>query len=287
MPMRFAVATSDKFDPVWKAFLAAGWKPLKLFTYSMDGRFQGEVVSAHAASLGLPVQLSRMEPSDLESLAAAGCEALVVAGYRWRVPEWAPHLRYAVNFHPSPLPVGRGPWPLLRAIRQGHRVWGVSCHRVTPEWDRGPVLAREAFPLEDDESQDGLDLRCQMAMGRLAARVSAALPALWDAAEPQDEARASYFTRVEPAERFLDLAGTVEEAKRHLRAFGSLECTAKLPGAVAFVRRGVAWREPHRYVPGSLVHRDGRRFVFALKDGFVALLEWSLLPAELEPRPGS
>lgn len=284
--MRFAIATVDKFDGVLKSLLAAGWQPLKLFTYSLDGRFHGVQVSDWAFARGLPVQVSRATADDLAALSAQGCEALVVAGYRWKVPDWRPHLRYAVNFHPSPLPVGRGPWPLLRAIREGHRSWGVSCHRLGPELDRGEILDREDFPLDEDESQESLDLRCQLAYGRLAKRVAADFPRLWDAARPQDPALASYFPRATPRERLLDLRGTVAEAKRQLRAFGALECTAQIPTLV-YVRRAVAWTEPHAHAPGSLVHRQGRQFVFALQDGYIGLLEWSLLPAEIEPRPGA
>lgn len=282
--MRFAIATADKFDGVFGAFVEAGWTPLKLFTYSMDGRFQGSAVSATAERLGLPVQLTRITDADLADLGRQGCEALVVASYRWRVVDWRPHLRYGVNFHPSPLPQGRGPWPLVRAIRDGHRSWGVACHRLSPQFDDGGVLARETFLLAEDEDLESLDLRCQMGMRRLAVRVAAGLPALWDAAEPQDEAQATYFKRATPQERMLDLKGSVRDLKRQLRAFGSLECTAPLPGALVFVRRAVAWVEAHGQVPGALVHRNERQLVFALKDGYLGLLEWSLLPPEMDPR---
>ncbi|HTB22638.1 MAG TPA: formyltransferase family protein [bacterium] len=278
--MRFAIAAGDKFDGVFTAFLTAGWQPLKLFTYSMDGRFQGRAVSAEAEKLRIPVQSSRLMDADLADLAGRGCEALVVANYRWRIGDWRPHLRYAVNFHPSPLPEGRGPWPLVRAIQEGRRAWGVSCHKLSPGFDEGDLLAQYGFPMDAEESHESLDLRCQLGLRGLAARVAKDLPALWERSVPQDPAKASYWNRASPAERFLDLKGGVEEARRHLRAYGLLECTIQAPGAVLYVRRAVAWRESHAFVPASLVHRNDRTLVFALKDGYVGLLEWSLTPPE-------
>lgn len=284
--MRFAIATADKFDGVLNAFVAAGWQPLKLFTFSMDGRFHGAAVSAVAQSLRVPVQASRLEETDLADLAAQGCEALVVANYRWRIGDWRPHLRYAVNFHPSPLPEGRGPWPLVQAIREGRRTWGVSCHRLSPEFDGGDILAAEQFPLEAGESHESLDLRCQLGMRRLAVRVAKDLPGLWERAVEQDESKASTFKRATPQDRLIDLKGGVDDARRQMRAFGMLECTALVAGSTVFVRRAVAWHEAHALAPGALVHRNDRSLVFALKDGYLGLLEWSLVPTDFEPKQG-
>jgi methionyl-tRNA formyltransferase len=239
-------------------------------------------VSETAQRLRIPVQASRLEDADLAALAAQGCEALVVANYRWRIGDWRPHLRYAVNFHPSPLPEARGPWPLVRAIREGRRAWGVSCHQLSPRFDEGDILAQESFPLDAEESHESLDLRCQLGMRRLAAHVAKDLPGLWERAAPQDQSKASYWRRGTPQERFLDLKGGVEDAKRQLRAFGLLECAVQAGKTTLFVRRAAAWLESHAHAPGSLVHRNDKYLVFALKDGYLGLLEWSLIPPEIE-----
>lgn len=274
--MRFAIATADKQDGVLYSLLAAKWRPLKVFTFSLNGRCHGEGVAATALRMHVPVQLSRIVDADLQALSDQGCEALVVANYRWRVPDWRPYLRYGVNFHPSPLPEGRGPWPLVRALQEGRRHWGVSCHKLSQDFDQGDLLAGEQFSLAGDEDQDSLDLRCQMAMKRLAARVAVDLPNLWERARAQGEG--SYWKRWTPEERALDLKGSVEAVKRQLRAFGGLECTCLLSGAVVYISRATAWQEAHTHAPGSLVHGNGKSLVFAVQDGYVGLLKWSLTP---------
>ena len=270
--MRFAIATADKFGGVFSAFLSGGWKAVKLFTFALNGFPRGEAVADSARRLGLPVQTTRLTEADLAGLAALGCEVLVVADYPWRIGDWRPHLAHAVNFHPSPLPEGRGPWPLARAVLEGRRRWGVSCHKLTPEFDAGDVLAGEDFDLDPDEGQDSLDLRCQMGMRRLAARVARDFPGLWERAVPQSGG--SYWKGSSEAERTLDLAGGVQDARLLLRAFGSNDCRARVGGAVLDVHRAVAWHEPHPHAPGSLVHANGAVLVFALKDGYLALQEW-------------
>jgi methionyl-tRNA formyltransferase len=281
--MRFAIATADKHEGVFHALMACGWKPVKLFTFFDGQSCMGAAVAAAASKLGVPVQTSRLTDRDLEGLKDLDCDVLVVANYRWRIGDWRPHLKHAVNFHPSPLPLGRGPWPLVRALREGHQAWGVSCHRLSPDFDAGALLAQDRFPLAPDETQEGLDLRCQLALRTLAAKVAGDFAALWRQAAPQGPA--DYWPRWSEADRALNLSGTVAEAQTQLRAFGLLECTAHFGPATMAVRRGVAWREPHPHAPGSLVHGQGKQMVFALRDGYLGLLDWYYLAPPAPPFP--
>ncbi|HXB96547.1 MAG TPA: formyltransferase family protein [bacterium] len=281
--MRFAIATADKHEGVFHALMAHGWKPVKLFTFFDQQQCMGANVAAAASKLGVPVQTSRLTDEDLAGLQELDCEALVVANYRWRIGDWRPHLRYAVNFHPSPLPLGRGPWPLVRALREGLDEWGVSCHRLSADFDAGDLLAQARFAVAQDETQEGLDLRCQMALRDLAATVAEGFPALWRQAAPQGPA--DYWPRWSEADRALDLSGTVAQAQRQLRAFGLLECTARFGPSLVAVRRGVAWLQAHPHAPGTLVHGQGRHLVFALRDGYLGLLDWTFQAPAAAPAP--
>ena len=137
--MRFAITCVDRYIGVLDALLAAGWTPVKLFTVPLHSPLDSNrLVFEKARSLGIPAQVSRLEKDDLEDLARRGCQALIVASYDWRIGDWRPYLPHAVNFHPSPLPVGRGPYPAVRAILDGFENWGVSCIA----WSRASTAAR-------------------------------------------------------------------------------------------------------------------------------------------------
>ncbi|MCS6764969.1 MAG: formyl transferase [Candidatus Protistobacter heckmanni] len=272
--MKFAIAASDRYLGVFEALSAAGWQAVKLFTSEVGGRLHRNAAVMQVANrLGIPTQQLRMRAQDLEALAAAGCEALVVASYPWRVPEWRGHLKYAINFHPSPLPEGRGPYPLVNALLEGRRSWGVSCHRIDHDFDAGAVLAAEHFEVDPHATHEDLDLRCQMAARRLAGTVAGGLEALWTHAEPQGAG--GYYPHWGKEERSLDFTQPVAELQRKLRAFGLIETCATINKVEIFVRRAEAWREVHAYQSGALAHKDGQRMVVAARDGFVAILEWS------------
>ena len=278
--MRFAITCVDRCLPVFNALLAEGWEPVKLFTIPY-----GPLVSANGATvaravdLNIPIQISRMQDRDLKALADLGCEALICASYNWKIGDWRPHLRYGLNFHPSPLPLARGPYPAFRAILEGRKAWGVACHKLEPRFDVGDILDEEAFALSDAECHESLNLKTQMAFRRLAGRIGRDVDALWEKARPQGPG--SYWKGSTDDDRVLEFEQPVETILRTVRAFGMTETIAKLSNSVVYVRRAVGWTEQHSHAPGAVVHTDGRRWVVAAKDGYIALLEWSpiTLPA--------
>lgn len=274
--MRFAITASDRYLGVWEAFVERGWVPVKLFTTPVDHRLHhNRAVLEYARRLGIEAQISPMTEADLKDLAEQGCEALVVASYTWRIGNWRPYLKYAMNFHPSPLPLGRGAYPAVPAILGNHASWGVSCHRLEASWDSGPVLASRHFPLAADECHESLDLRLQMAARSLAGEVAERFVDYWDGARPQGPG--TYISHWTAADRTLEFAQPVASIMRRIRAFGLIECLATVNGVSLYVRRAVGWTEPHEFRPGDLVHTSAMQMVVAAQDGFIGIVEWSLM----------
>lgn len=278
--MRFAIATFDRYQLVLDAFVEAGWAPIKIFsTNRLSPRDSNLDVLSRAEQLGVPVQLSRVQAGDLAELARAGCVAFVVAGHPWRIPEWRPYLPYAINFHPSLLPDARGPYPLCRAIRERHREWGVSCHKLEPDFDTGDILAQTRFAMHALETHETLNLKIQLATTQLALDIAHNLPARWLDAKPQ--LGGAYWPFDTQADRTIDFSQGVDDIMLTVRACGLLECVAALDQGTVYVARADAWQHAHRFTPGTIVHRHGQQLVVAAADGFVALLEWSPLSPEM------
>jgi methionyl-tRNA formyltransferase len=275
--MRFAFAGIDFLGDVFHTLIECGWEPVKLFSRPCDGIYDfNEVTLARARSLRVPVQTTRIRPPDLAELKTLRCEALVVAGYPWLVKGWEEHLPYAINYHPSPLPEGRGPYPLFQAILDGWSKWGMSVHGLAPSFDTGPVVAQHLFPVGADETHDTLLAKCQMAAKHLSRELAADLPRLWAEARPQEGG--SYWPRITEAHRTLDWSRPVADLLRTIRAFGSIEVIAPLNGKRLYVWGATGWAEAHRLPPGSLVHKHRRHLVVAVRDGFIQLTGWSTNP---------
>ncbi|TXM77799.1 formyl transferase [Methylobacterium sp. WL69] len=276
--MKFAFAGIDFLGGVFESLVEVGWTPIKLFTRPCDGIYDhNEVVVAQARRHRLPMQLSRIKASDMEALAQSHGRdwALVVAGYPWLIRDWRGSAAYGVNFHPSPLPMGRGPYPLFKAVADAHTEWGVTAHVLGEEgFDTGDILAQERFALSGDETHESLLSKCQIAARRLAAGpIARDLPARWRGAEPQGEG--SYWPRVTDADRTLDFRSDVAAILRRVRAFGTIETIARLGDNRVYVAAAEGWSEPHRHTPGTVVHRYRRHIVIAARDGYIQLNRWS------------
>jgi len=277
--MRFAITATDRYLNVFKALVERGWTPLKVFTTTVDDRLhRNTAVIDFAKQLAVEVQISRLTDQNLHELAGNGCEALVVASYQWRIGDWRPHLKYAVNFHPAPLPRGRGPYPAPVPILEQDTTWGVSCHKIEHEFDTGDVLRTVSFPVAPGDDHDSIDLKIQLASRRLTLDVADHFLQYWEAATPQ--AGGSYYPLWSDKDRTLDFSQTVEVVLRRVRAFGPIECIARLKDTTLFVRRAVGWIELHQIPPGTVVYVNGLSLLVAVADGYVGLTEWSLIKAD-------
>ncbi len=278
--MRFSIATADRYKNVFEAFVGAGWEPVKLFTVPVKNEFSNNrAVISYAETHNAPIQISRITERDLIELHKRGCDALVVASYDWKVPDWSPYLRYAVNFHPSPLPYGRGPYPVVRAILEEWDHWAVTCHRLSPLFDRGHVLATQEFVLSKNECHESLDLKIQMAAKKLAVRTAGQFVHLWENATPQENG--SYWPKPTMADRIIDFQKPVDRILRQIRAFGRAETFAKIADTWFVVKGAIGWVEVHQEPPGKLVHVFNRSSVVAALDGYVGLIDFGIAPPQI------
>jgi methionyl-tRNA formyltransferase len=274
--MRFAITATDRYLNIFQTLVQRAWTPVKVFTGKVDNRIhRNSALLDYAKQLKVDVQISRLTDINLRELHDLGCEALIVASYEWRIGDWRPHLKYAVNFHPAPLPRGRGPYPLPAAILEEAATWGIACHKVEHEFDSGDILKTTEFPVSATDDHDSLDLRLQLAAKRLTADVADHFVEYWNAARPQ--VGGSYHPKWSDADRALNFTQTVERVLRQVRAFGPIECIAHLGKTTLFVRRAVGWTESHGVAPGTVVHANSLSLVVAVADGYVGLTEWSLI----------
>lgn len=121
----------------------------------------------------------------------------VVAGQKLP-PSVLEHADEAVNLHGSLLPRYRGRavafWPLF----YGDEETGVTAHRMTDEWDAGPILAQRCVGI-DDESMHELYQKLATAGASLAVEILDDYPNL--DARPNETTTADYHGLPTPSER--------------------------------------------------------------------------------------
>ncbi len=99
----------------------------------------------------------------IERIDAAGADTVVLAGFmRILSPLFVGHYQgRLLNIHPSLLPKYPGLDTHARALAAGDAEHGCSLHFVTDELDGGPLIARAAVAVNENDSVETLSKRVQ------------------------------------------------------------------------------------------------------------------------------
>lgn len=101
------------------------------------------------------------EAAILAILGGAGCEALILAGYRRLLagPLLEAFPERILNVHPSLLPAFPGLHAPAQAIRAGAKVSGCTVHFVDAGLDSGPIVGQRAVAIEPWDTEQTLSDR--------------------------------------------------------------------------------------------------------------------------------
>jgi methionyl-tRNA formyltransferase len=240
-----------------------------------------EVVAA--VPPGVDVIVSNHPERWAAMLAPLRPDLIVSGGFPWRIPADVlalPRLG-AINFHDAPLPRHRGPNASGWAFRLGDAETAMTIHRLTPEFDEGPILAQARIPITDDMTT--IQSQFQAHMPRLLEQALERI-ARGEAGDPQDESQATEAGLFEDAWRVIDWSQPARTIHNQVRSWVGLRdipagALGEIDGETLQITKtrllpdGPTEHEPAP--PGTVVHRDGERLVVQCGDGPVEILTWS------------
>jgi methionyl-tRNA formyltransferase len=234
-PLRLAfMGTPDFAVPSLAALVEAGHEVVAVYTQPPRAAGRGKKarpspVQRWAEERGLPVRIpARLrDPADQADFAALALDLAVVVAYGLILPKAvleAPRLG-CVNAHASLLPRWRGAAPIQRAILAGDRETGITIMRMAEGLDTGPMLAVQTTPIGDADTAGSLHDRLAGMGAALLVETVENLVADRAEAATQDDALATYATKIEKAEGRIDWGAPAGAIHRQVRAF------APVPGA--------------------------------------------------------
>jgi len=270
--MKIAYCGYDFFHDCLRHLINEGHEILKVFTFECDNRFNfNTYVHEICRQQQIPITQSAISPPDLQQLREQGCELVIAAGYRYKIPELDSLNLKGFNVHPALLPVGRGVWPLPWLILTGQTHGGVSIHKLTAQFDAGDILLQSKFEITVDEDLESLSCKTQMHATQALATVMAEFDSKWLNASAQDESKASLWPMPQRSQRILEWTKGVAELDRIARAFGKFGSCAYFNSHWWWVYSIKVWRQIHHEKPGTVVHKSNTEMVVAACDGFVCL----------------
>lgn len=80
-------------------------------------------------------------------------ELAIICGWRQIIPKEILDIptKGFVGFHPTLLPYGRGPAPIINSILLGLKESGVSMYRISEGIDDGEIIGQEKFTIDDND----------------------------------------------------------------------------------------------------------------------------------------
>jgi len=242
-----------------------------------------EVVAA--VTPGVDVIVSNHPERWAAMLAPLHPDLIISGGFPWRIPADVlalPRLG-AINFHDAPLPRHRGPNATGWAFRLGDTETAMTLHRLTPEFDAGPILAQARVPITDDDDMTTIVAQFGNHMPNLLHQALERI-ARGEEGDPQDERQATEAGLFEEAWRVIDWTQPARTVHNQVRSWiGFRDIPAGALGEVdgqtlqiTKTRLLPVQTEPREGVPpGVVVHRDGERLVVQCGDGPIEILAWS------------
>ena len=219
--MKIAYLGIDLLVSVLFALEQSGCQIMEIFTCRTDNKTEFNLqVRAEAERLQVPLHFDRLSREDLKRLREAGCQAVICAGYYYRVPV-DPELPM-VNVHPAYLPEGRGAWPMPVAILRGLLQGGVTLHKMTEQFDEGDILLQKSVPLSADENLKTMTEKINLAAAELVLQLMQDFPGVYGAAKKQGAG--SYWPCPVEQDWTVDRSMDFSRAERIFRAFYGYEC---------------------------------------------------------------
>ena len=271
---RFAVPALDTlaFNP--------GINLVAVYTPPDRRRGRGQVlepspVKARALELEIPVcqPPTFRNPDVVDEFSQLKPGLVVVVAYGRLLPAEVLEIpRFGcLNLHPSLLPQHRGPSPVPGAILSDDATTGVTLMLLDEGMDSGPIIAQRARDIrpEDDAEKLTADL-----FHDGAALLSETLPA-WLSGEvdarPQDDALATFTSKMERADGLADWGRTAEFLWRQQRAYTPWPGLHTAWQGKEVKLLAVSPLPSGNADPGAVVHADGDRLAVGTGRGLLEI----------------
>jgi len=148
-------------------------------------------------------------------------EFIIMAGWRQIINKeilYIPNNGF-IGFHPTLLPIGRGPAPIINSIIQEFTESGVTMYYVSEGLDDGDIIAQEKFSINENDYASDLYEKIIIAGKKL---IRGYLPLLIKGKaprDPQDESKATRFKKRKLKENEIDIANeSIHEIYNKIRA---------------------------------------------------------------------
>lgn len=255
--------------PSLRALINAGYDVSAVYTQPDRAAGRGrritkspvkELAARHEITVLQPENFK--QPAAIETLRELAPKLIVVAAYGLILPPAVLEVpeRGCVNVHASLLPRWRGAAPIARSIEAGDARSGISIMQMEAGLDTGPVFARAAIDIHPEDTTATLQERLAELGAQVLIKYMPALLAGTLAAEPQNNAEATYANKLARAEARIDWTPSADSVANKIRALNPWPVAeSELHEKRLRIWHAAAEAAPQQVAPGTVVaaNKDG------------------------------
>lgn len=180
-----------------------------------------------------------------------------------------------INVHASLLPKYRGAAPIQYAIIKGEKESGVTIMQMDIGMDTGAMLDKVVVPIEENTTMGELHDALREQGAALLLQVIDKIAAGTAAAEPQDDAQATYATLLDRSMEHIDWSKTAQEVHNLIRGFNPAPSTfTKLPNGKSLKIWGSKMTDKSSAAAAGTVIATGKHsFFVACGEGVLEITE--------------
>lgn len=180
-----------------------------------------------------------------------------------------------INVHASLLPKYRGAAPIQYAIIKGEKESGVTIMQMDIGMDTGAMLDKVVVPIAENTTMGELHDALREQGAALLLQVIDKIAAGTAAAEPQDDAQATYATLLDRSMEHIDWSKTAQEVHNLIRGFNPAPSTfTKLPNGKSLKIWGSKMTDKSSAAAAGTVIATGKHsFFVACGEGVLEITE--------------
>ena len=180
-----------------------------------------------------------------------------------------------INVHASLLPKYRGAAPIQYAIIKGEKESGVTIMQMDIGMDTGAMLDKVVVPIAENTTMGELHDALREQGAALLLQVIDKIAAGTAAAEPQDDAQATYATLLDRSMEHIDWSKTAQEVLNLIRGFNPAPSTfTKLPNGKSLKIWGSKMTDKNSAAAAGTVIETGKHsFFVACGEGVLEITE--------------
>lgn len=221
----------------------------------------------------IPITNTKPTIQDISVLQQQGIDCIFSSEYAWLIPLEGMDFK-TINIHPTLLPEGRGPTPLIWLLKKYPQYAGVTFHKLSEQFDQGDIIYQQAIELNPQESWETLVAKLNIQVPTMLDQMLEDFPDLYQSARSQSEG--SYWPKIELDDRRIDWNDKVSIIKQLAGCCGRFGVVVEIADQTMLANHLQVSECQHNKPIGTLLREDDETYVMAAADGIVVIMKKSI-----------